>query len=793
MTFTYILRDGGALVNELTASITSYTGTFRVRLLRGDTAIQSHSGVSLPSSVVFNLPLDADNNPIRATYRIGVTEEVWGASESYTDFTYNYIPFIPEINFVVDGFTSSLIVSDDSDYSTYAFISRELTVTPPSPLGAVTDTTSTIEYPPNIWTGDWNVSLLSKVMDDSTNVLVTDEPLLEKTYTVRPQLTEEEMYEGVRSYYHTYNEALKNAPRQALAMQPQTVLLGSLLHQYFVSWRQGDKLRAYRYLLEIYGILSPTYLGIPQGNEEVIPFDIVSVDHVHNNLSTLEFLSEVGGELYFNGNPVGGGVGSGQVQLYSGSDLKYLRDWLGFGLAQVGNDVVVDRDDIGQMAGTGLEYNSGTKEFDVTLSPTDLDKTDLVRKHTSGEYVAGEMVYRTVSGVDTFYVATATTTQQPPNTQWRLATDSELRHVRNRDVKLGNHMITANTSTISSETLDIEWEGCNAIRIVQDEEDNTELSYLTDRPSEAIDDINAPYQDITIIYIKNTSNFTINEAAALASHVRFNNKGNTIVFANSGDWARYRYNKTTERLDLVASSVIGESTSSGLSFTDFGGTVETDISNPAFVYDDAGNYTLNRNLQVYDNTDTQYVSEFEIQALVDAALTGVQHNDLGGIDEGDILHTTLVQQAEWDGKQDEITLDPDEIVSTDGSGKVATTGLSLASVMALFDVDNSRYTIRLNDAGTVGGRLTGLVEGTDYPTGWTLASDAQALVITHNLNRTCFDVKVKSQLVSGNRVTLRNDLAFSTLTDIVDGGQYNQIRLDALATVETELYIEIII
>ena len=89
--------------------------------------------------------------------------------------------------------------------------------------------------------------------------------------------------------------------------------------------------------------------------------------------------------------------------------------------------------------------------------------------------------------------------------------------------------------------------------------------------------------------------------------------------------------------------------------------------------------------------------------------------------------------------------------------------------------------------------MVGLVEGTDYPTGWVLSDDDAALVITHNLDRACFDVKVKSELISGNLVTLMGSVAYATLTDELDGTEFNSIRLDALATVNTDLYLYIII
>ena len=103
------------------------------------------------------------------------------------------------------------------------------------------------------------------------------------------------------------------------------------------------------------------------------------------------------------------------------------------------------------------------------------------------------------------------------------------------------------------------------------------------------------------------------------------------------------------------------------------------------------------------------------------------------------------------------------------------------------------YTIRLISASTVAGRLVGLVEGTDYPTGWVLSADDAALVITHNLDRLHSSVKIISiNGITSNGVELQGNLAYSSVTNVYGTG-YDAIRLDAFATIETELYIKIII
>lgn len=103
------------------------------------------------------------------------------------------------------------------------------------------------------------------------------------------------------------------------------------------------------------------------------------------------------------------------------------------------------------------------------------------------------------------------------------------------------------------------------------------------------------------------------------------------------------------------------------------------------------------------------------------------------------------------------------------------------------------YTIRLASGATVAQRLIGLVAGTDYPTGWALNSDGASLVITHNLATLASSVKVFSKNgTTSDVIELQGNVAYSTFINKYSTG-YNVIRLDALATITTELYIKILI
>ena len=131
--------------------------------------------------------------------------------------------------------------------------------------------------------------------------------------------------------------------------------------------------------------------------------------------------------------------------------------------------------------------------------------------------------------------------------------------------------------------------------------------------------------------------------------------------------------------------------------------------------------------------------------------------------------------------------------SINDSGTSNTDLWSASKIISYVDNYASIYTIRLISASTVAGRLIGLTPGVDYPTGWVLSADDAALVITHNLDRLHSSVKVISiNGITSNGVELQGNLAYSSVTNVYGTG-YDAIRLDAFATIETELYIKIII
>jgi len=101
-------------------------------------------------------------------------------------------------------------------------------------------------------------------------------------------------------------------------------------------------------------------------------------------------------------------------------------------------------------------------------------------------------------------------------------------------------------------------------------------------------------------------------------------------------------------------------------------------------------------------------------------------------------------------------------------------------------------TIKLVTGTTIAQRITGLVEGTDYPTGWTLAADGADLVITHNLDKMAILVTVLS--INGttqSAVALQGNVAYSSYTNEYVNSRYDKLRISALGGGGTVTHIKI--
>jgi len=100
------------------------------------------------------------------------------------------------------------------------------------------------------------------------------------------------------------------------------------------------------------------------------------------------------------------------------------------------------------------------------------------------------------------------------------------------------------------------------------------------------------------------------------------------------------------------------------------------------------------------------------------------------------------------------------------------------------------YTITLPPASTVAGRISAAIEGTDYPTGWTLMADDIDIHITHSMDRRIASVNVFSSSLGVERLLLGN-AAYSGLF-MPFTTTHDEVVIESLATIETDITIQLI-
>jgi len=143
---------------------------------------------------------------------------------------------------------------------------------------------------------------------------------------------------------------------------------------------------------------------------------------------------------------------------------------------------------------------------------------------------------------------------------------------------------------------------------------------------------------------------------------------------------------------------------------------------------------------------------------------------------------------EWTYDSEERTLTPTitlQDFTTDNLAEGTTNKYYTSENRGLFE-------IHLNSGGVNGDvsvRLSGLVEGTDYPTGWTLSVGVNAtdLIVTHGLGRELASIHVWAKdTVTSEDQEMKGDLGYVALYRAFDK---NSFRIDSLAGNPKELYI----
>ena len=146
--------------------------------------------------------------------------------------------------------------------------------------------------------------------------------------------------------------------------------------------------------------------------------------------------------------------------------------------------------------------------------------------------------------------------------------------------------------------------------------------------------------------------------------------------------------------------------------------------------------------------------------------------------------------GDQNASQVSITDTAEHFVATDVEG-------ALAEVKQIADQNKSdlQKTPRIEEItlpaySSVALRCSNAVEGVDYPTGWVLSADTNPvdLLIVHDLGRRCASVTISS--VDGTtEQQLFGNAAYSSIYNLDSA---NQVRISALATIETEIVIHLL-
>ena len=137
-----------------------------------------------------------------------------------------------------------------------------------------------------------------------------------------------------------------------------------------------------------------------------------------------------------------------------------------------------------------------------------------------------------------------------------------------------------------------------------------------------------------------------------------------------------------------------------------------------------------------------------------------------------------------------ILADVSQLVLKDGDKVLSDNNFTDNYKNKLDSLEKNVYWFKLPAASTVAGRCAAAVEGTDYPTGWTLSADTSPvdLLIVHDLGRRCASVTIFS--VDGTtEQQLFGNAAYSSIYNLDSA---NQIRISALATIETQIVIHLL-
>ena len=154
-----------------------------------------------------------------------------------------------------------------------------------------------------IYAGVHTTTIVAPITYANGDVTVYNEVVGSKSVTAY-KLSKDYLWAKVSLLYEDYTRNIGTNPILALSQKDIALRCNVYQDEYEKALNEGSTIKAYTALLHIFNALYPLYVDAPTVEE--IPVFIITPTtlHSHSNLSVLDKLEQVGGDLYFEGGLV---------------------------------------------------------------------------------------------------------------------------------------------------------------------------------------------------------------------------------------------------------------------------------------------------------------------------------------------------------------------------------------------------------------------------------------------------------------------------------------------------------
>ena len=323
----FIGRNSGGVVNSLEVKDVGSYGTNNVSIgitvqhnsaVIYEDAIDTYS-ISKGGSIVISAPYD-DNGIKTGTYytRFRVrNNDTLEVSEYNSTLTLNYVPYGEDLTIILNGLSSTISCTDGSQYTGSVVTTYELYHLDPNGVRRTTDQ-RTLLVPATIYSGTHTFGTNVDIVWSETSITLYDRISHTET-AIAYNLDKDTLWAQIDSLNDEYQVKLGTNIAGANRLRDKVVRCNVWQDDFNRAIIDGDLLAGYNALVNINSDLNDTSPTI----EEIPVFTIPSTEyHIHENkTNVLDLLTNEGGVLYWNGQPV---ESTGLVRMVALDGLGYL-------------------------------------------------------------------------------------------------------------------------------------------------------------------------------------------------------------------------------------------------------------------------------------------------------------------------------------------------------------------------------------------------------------------------------------------------------------------------------------